>query len=244
MDRHLKAMERIFKANPIFENFRAWFRASRRAGIPVALDSAREFNFSAVEDSLEDFRLFNTPLADIYLRTQLACSNILAAAVENDIIIPRNISQAVNKNFASMIWLSQGLEVMERRWFWCPLRSSFIYYFDLAPRLAKGLDTNIPLVIKVPYIYGSEVPVMRIPFEKCDCGRQTFLVELVEDAQLTLQAYLDCFNESYAVVAEHDMTFSDFSLGHQFNLLEDLERLHGTPITHIEPPENSIELPT
>lgn len=252
MDRYLATAARTFKAIPSFENFRIWFNVSKRAGIPIALDNVGGMHFSAFEVSIKNFILLNVALSIIYQRTQLACSNILSAEAQYNAAIPESISQAVNRNFASAIWLESGASVLPRRWFWCPLENKFVYYFSITADIwdadrRKSIGPSL-IFIDIPY---TSSPDLLFPFERCYCRRQTFLVEMQEEgiteslADADLTVHLDCFNTNYEIEEEHEMTFKDFSLEHQFDLFEqDLSRrLWGLSIVDISSPSNSIELP-
>ena len=252
MDRDLAAAERTFKANPTYDNFQVWFHVSRRAGVAFPLDAAPVQDFSVAEDLINNFTLFDLPLTEVYQRTQLACSNILSAANQSDTVwLPPYAAQSVNRAFGSAMWEASGAPILARRWFLCPERSMFTYYFNIS-KVDFDIDneTDILLFVNVPYgpvsaWYGPEVP-MRIPYEKCEvCGRQAFLVEMTAGGGATVDyiVHLDCFDEDYVVEEEHNISIERFSLGHRFKLLERLERMQGTPLAHISPPPNGIELP-
>lgn len=267
MDSVLQEAIRKFRSEPTYETFRKWYIAARRAQEVLPLDYAPTQNFSIAEDPIAAFTLYSHPLSEVYQRTQLATSNILSAESSENLRLPNNISQGVAPEFTSMMWRAAldelGISPKEgsipRRWFWCPHSKEFVYYYRIpvdwdrwdwmeipGQSPARWRDNPLTLaIIKVPYTL--ENNKLLFPFEKCECGRQTFLVQVDVDEPVEpvyLNAQLDCFDDDYTVEEEHDMPFNLFSGGYDFSLVDYPERLQQMALKQLSPPNNSIELPT
>jgi len=257
MDKKLTSVRRAFLAEPTWEAFAAYAREAKRASAPIVLEeivnlqaSLPHSELSSIdlsEDLLQQFTLFQCPLAEIYQRTQLISSNILSARSAISAVTGRDLGQRVSANFASVITLADpNYSEMLRRWFLDYQRKRFVYYFDRSP------DERGPLFVEIPYYMDNLQAIM--PYEICNnCGRQTFLTELVEAdpyAEIVGPEYvaqLDCFEidpeHGYIVEDEHQAPLVHFSGGYGLSLFSGLSRMRDTPLGHISPPSLSIELP-